>query len=197
VLGTALLVTWQEASSAPRQAPGRSQPERPPTLRATLTATGGPPQAAIVRLRSHDVEESCMSRWLPGDLEIPGQLPAVIDGNQRTSWHCDGDGARLRPAQSVTVFFTRTVTLTEVGVRGYDPFRPCRFVTMMAMVTGSAAYQFYLPAAPYPALSWFRVPDVRTDHLRLVVLRTTVPPGGHGPSCGRTAIAKIGFAART
>jgi hypothetical protein len=140
------------------------------------------------------VQESCVGRDLPGDLEHRGGPPAMIDRNPRTSWHCDGDGARLRPPQAVTIVFARTMTVSGVGVTGYDRLRSCRFVTEMTLEVKGLAYRLRLPAVPYRTPRWFAVPPVRSDRLELVVVRTTVPPGERGPGCSRTAIEEVGFA---
>jgi hypothetical protein len=163
----------------------------------TLAVTGVPQAPEFSHVTPQDVQESCVGRPLPGDLESAHAPPAVIDGNPLTSWHCDGDGARLRPPQSLAMFFARPVRLAAVGVAGYDPFRPCRFVTSVELVIGAARYLARLPAAPYyPPLRWFAVPPAQADRLTLVVLETTVPSGRHGPNCARTAIAKVAFAVK-
>lgn len=181
--------------------PASSPPAKPaaalPSAGAVLPGASTPGRRAIVRLRSAQVQESCVGRPLPGDLETVGGPVAVIDSNPLTSWHCDGDGARARPPQSLAVFFIRTLTLTRVGVIGYDPYRPCRFVTAMSVVIGDVSYRIRLPAVARPQMRWFAVPDVRTSRVTLIVTATVVPPGKHGPNCARTAIAKIGFAVRT
>lgn len=140
------------------------------------------------------VQYSCFGRLLAGDVQSSIQTPAVIDRNPLTVWDCDGDGARLRPRQSMAVFFGHAVTLTELGVIGYDTVQPCRFVTRLELVVGGTGYWIRLPAARYPGLRWFAVPPSRTDRLTLVVTQTSVSPGGRGPNCARTAIAQVGFA---
>jgi hypothetical protein len=197
---SALAVAWSGTSrphAAPGLAPAVSPANQLPTPRVTLSVTRAPPRQQIVHLQRQDVQESCVGRLLPGDLEMVGAPPAVIDGNPWTSWHCDGDGARLRPPQSLAVFFPRTLTLTRVGVAAYDPFRPCRFVTIMELVIGAAGYEIRLPESPYPQLRWLAVPSIQASRLELVVLQTKVPASRHGPNCARTAIAEIGFAAHS
>jgi hypothetical protein len=176
--------------------PGTSR-QAPPTPPVTLAVTEVPQGPEFRQVKPQDVQESCVGRPLPGDLESAHAPPAVIDGNPMTSWHCDGDGAQLRPPQSLSVFFTRPMTLSAIGVVGYDPFRPCRFVTSLELVIGAARYRIPLPVSlHYPALRWFAVPPVRADRLTLVVLKTAVPHGWHGPNCSRTAIAEVDFAVR-
>lgn len=190
-------VIWS-ATSQPRSAPGPAQARKhavPLISHGPLPATHAPSARLIVHLQAPDVQESCVGRPLPGDREVVGGPVAVIDDNPLSSWHCDGDGARRRPPQSLAIFFPRALTLTGVGVIGFDPYRPCRFVTLMALVAGSVSYQLPLPASVYRQLRWFAVPSVRADKVSLVVLRTVVPPGRQGPNCARTAVAQISFAA--
>jgi hypothetical protein len=153
-----------------------------------------PPRRELVR--PADVQESCVGRALPGEAEQTAGPPAVIDGNPRTSWHCDGDGARLRPPQSLAVFFPHVLNLIGVSVIGYDPIRPCRYVILTELVIGGVGYQFPLPAAPYPQMRWFALPSARADRATLVVLRTAVPDRRLAVGCADTAIAEVAFAAR-
>lgn len=199
-IASAAAVAWL-GTPRPHAAPGFAPAVFPsvplPTPHLTLSATRAPPRRQIVHLQHQDVQESCLGRPLPGDLEVAGAPPAVIDGNPLTSWHCDGDGARLRPRQFLAVFFPRTLTLTRVGISGYDQFRPCRFVTVMELAIGAVGYRIRLPASPYPQLRWLAVPPTGASQLKLAVLQTKVPPGRYGPNCARTAIAEVGFAARS
>jgi hypothetical protein len=199
VLTLAAVLAWSQLSR-PATRPDRAPPASPVVTlqvpRTVLLPAHTPSHQQLVRLQSSDVQESCVGRPLPGDLERVGGPVTVIDGNPLTSWHCDGDGARLRPPQSLTIFFSPPVVLTRVGVIGYDPYRPCRFVTRMALLVGRAGYLIRLPQSRYSGLRWFAVPPVRASQIRLVVMATQVPPGRHGPICARTAIAKVGFAQR-
>lgn len=191
-----MAVSWAAVSPS-RGAPSAGSPGAElPDVSLVLRAAQAPPPQQIVRLSAPDVQESCVGRDLPGDVEAAGAMPAVIDGNPRTSWHCDGDGARLRPPQFLAVFFPRALTLTRVGMVGYDTLRPCRFVTLMELVIGAHGYLIRLPAAAHPRLRWFAVPPARTGQLVLVVRQTKVPSGRTGPVCARTAIAEVSFAAQ-
>jgi len=191
-VASAVAVAW------PGTPPPHAAPASPdaglPAARVTLRVTSAPAVSQIVHLTAPDVQESCVGRPLHGDIETLGAPPAIIDSNPMSSWHCDGNGARLRPPQSLAVFFSAALTLTRVGVVGYDPLRPCRFVTAMELVVGTAGYRIPLPAWPYPQLRWFAVPAVRASQAELAVLATKVPVGRSGPNCARTAIAQIGFA---
>jgi len=172
--------------------------------RATPPGADGPPPAAVLatapapatllRVPGTGVQYSCFGRVLPGDVSTDHPPPAVIDDNPLTVWRCDGNGASLRPRQSVTVSFGRPVTLTRVGVIGYDTAGPCRFVTRLELIAGRIGYSLRLPATRYAGLQWFSVPPLRTAQVTLVVTRTVVPPGRPGGNCGRTAIAQVGFA---
>jgi hypothetical protein len=197
-LSVLALITARDPA-VPREAPatvGSPRLGREAPALVTLAATGVPRAPRFSRVVPVDVQESCVGRHLPGDLETVGGPPVVIDKNPLTSWHCDGDGARLSPPQSLAVFFARPVTLSAVGVAGYDPLRPCRFVTAMRLDVGTGRYRILLPSAPYQGMRWFALPPVRADRITLAVLATTVPAGRHGPDCARTAIAKVAFAVR-
>lgn len=176
---------------SPHRSPGRL-----PSVIALgpLAVTGTPPVGRLVHLAIPDVQYSCVGVHFPGDRPLHRGRPAVIDSDPMTSWHCDGDGASTSPPMSVAVFFRRALTLTRVGVIGYDPARPCRFVTRMALRVGRISYQLNLPALAYPRMIWFALPRARAGQVTLVTLRTTVAPGRTGPGCARTAIAEIGFA---
>jgi hypothetical protein len=167
-----------------------------PAAPATLAGTSAPREPRFERVLPRYVQESCVGRFLPGDVQPSGWPPAVIDGNPRTAWRCDGDGARLRSPQSLTVFFAQPVTLASIGIIGYDPVQPCRFVTSMELIIGTRGYQIRLPASLSGSLRWFAAPPVRADRLTLVVTATTAPRGRTGPDCSRTAIAEAGFAVR-
>lgn len=199
-IALAAVLTWPDLRHT-SEGPGRAATAPPPTAPLAspgpaLSATHPPPGGQMVRLRNSEVQESCVGRSLPGDLETVGHPVSVIDANPLTSWHCDGDGARLRPAQSLTITFPRPLSLASVGVIGFDPYRPCRFVTRMALRIGGVSYLVRLPDSLYPRLRWFAVPGIRASRVILVVTATQVPPGWYGPNCDRTAIAQVGFAGR-